>query len=84
MPPPRREYLMGSAAVTGFEPNLQEDKPMIPPADAEPVNSPLTPDGEPMRLPRAPHKPLSAPPASHGGSMGRAQRRILTSRKLSP
>lgn len=86
-PPSRREVLMGSAAATGFKPNLQEDKPLmtlLPPAYAERVSSPVTQRVEPMRLPRAPQKALRVPPAPHERSMSRTQRRLLTTRKLSP
>lgn len=86
-PPSRRKVLMGSAAATGFKPNLQEDKPLmtlLPPAYAEQVSSPVTQRVEPMRLPRAPKKALRVPPAPHERSMSRTQRRLLTTRKLSP
>lgn len=85
MPPPQRKILMGSAAATGFKANLQENEPLMafpPLAHAESQSSPVTGHVEAMHLPRAPHKAMPAPPESYERSMGRAQRRPLTTRKL--
>lgn len=50
----------------------------VPPAPAETVGG--SQQGELIRLLRAPHKALRAPPVSHESSTG--QRKLVTSRKL--
>lgn len=86
MPPPKREILMGSAAATGFMPNLQDVDPLMtfpPPAHAKSVSSSVTEHVQTMHLPPPPHKAMPPPPVPYERSMGRTERRLLTTRKLS-